>query len=138
MSSEEPQPPPPCPAPAPDGDTNGEETGKATTTELVKLPQKRLYRQRAHCNPWSDHSLAYPVRPDDFDWASLYDGRPDPPVTMIDVGCGYGGLLFQLATTFPEARSLGMEIRLKVVDYVQVGPPVCFSFSRRDTTCRYD
>lgn len=98
--------------------------------DLVKLPQKRLYRQRAHCNPWSDHSLDYPVRPELFDWSSLYEGTLGPPVTVLDVGCGYGGLLFQLATEFPKARSLGLEIRLKVVDYVQVSAdnPVAITF----------
>ncbi|KAL5960589.1 tRNA guanine-N 7 methyltransferase [Taenia solium] len=86
---------------------------------FVKLPQKRLYRQRAHCNPWSDHYLSYPVRPDLYQWDELFDGNANPPVSMVDVGCGYGGLLFSLSTRFPDARIVGMEIRLKVVDYVQ-------------------
>lgn len=86
----------------------------------VKLPQKRLFRQRAHCNPWSDHSLDYPIRPDLFQWGELFDGKAEPPVTMADIGCGYGGLLFSLSTRFPEARIVGLEIRLKVADYVQV------------------
>lgn len=87
---------------------------------VVKLPQKRLYRQRAHCNPWSDHDFSYPLRPDRHRWDELFDGEPNPPVSMVDVGCGYGGLLFSLSTCFPEARIVGMEIRLKVFDYVQV------------------
>ena len=28
-----------------------------TSTTVKALPQKRYYRQRAHCNPMSDHSL---------------------------------------------------------------------------------
>lgn len=87
--------------------------------ETAKLPSKRLYRQRAHCNPWSDHRLDYPVRPDQQDWPSFY-ADANTPVTMVDVGCGYGGLLFHLSNSFPETRVLGLEIRLKVVDYVQV------------------
>uniref|UniRef100_A0A915EYX7 tRNA (guanine-N(7)-)-methyltransferase n=1 Tax=Echinococcus canadensis TaxID=519352 RepID=A0A915EYX7_9CEST len=87
--------------------------------EFVKLPQKRLYRQRAHCNPWSDHCLSYPVRPDLYHWGELFDGKAVPSVSMVDVGCGYGGLLFSLSTLFPNARIVGMEIRLKVFDYVQ-------------------
>ncbi|BHF67431.1 tRNA (guanine-N(7)-)-methyltransferase [Sparganum proliferum] len=106
-----------------DGDKSSEEEEAVSANDVpggpVRLPQKRMYRQRAHCNPWSDHSFDYPVRPDAFDWSALYGGDSDHPVTIVDVGCGYGGLLFQLATTFPESRSLGMEIRLKVVDYVQ-------------------
>ena len=44
----------------------------------------------------------------------VYDG-PD----FLDVGCGYGGLLIQLAPRFPDKKSLGIEIRVKVCDYVQ-------------------
>uniref|UniRef100_A0A8C4R3D7 tRNA (guanine-N(7)-)-methyltransferase n=1 Tax=Eptatretus burgeri TaxID=7764 RepID=A0A8C4R3D7_EPTBU len=109
----------------------------------VALPQKRYYRQRAHCNPMADHHLNYPVRPEDMDWAKLY---PDffPPrdkfsqgngtaassdsttneqgqaqVEFADIGCGYGGLLVELSPLFPNTLMLGMEIRLKVSDYVE-------------------
>ncbi len=37
----------------------------------------------------------------------------------MDVGCGYGGLLVALAPLFPSSLILGMEIRVKVSDYVQ-------------------
>ncbi|KAF5401872.1 tRNA (guanine-N(7)-)-methyltransferase B [Paragonimus heterotremus] len=104
-----------------------------TQTELatvnpVDLPVKRYYRQRAHCNPWSDHTLDYPIRPDQFNWDGLYGGvQSDTPenvssdslVRYVDVGCGYGGLLFKLAVRFPSVRSLGLEIRLKVSDFVK-------------------
>ncbi|VDO00442.1 unnamed protein product [Rodentolepis nana] len=95
-------------------------TSEVENQEIAKLPQKRLYRQRAHCNPWADHSLNYPTRPDLFQWGVLFDGKEEPPVTMVDIGCGYGGLLFSLSTRFPTSRIVGMEIRLKVMDYVQV------------------
>lgn len=39
-------------------------------------------------------------------------------VDFIDIGCGYGGLLIKLAKLFPDNLSLGMEIRVKVSDYV--------------------
>jgi tRNA (guanine-N7-)-methyltransferase len=39
-------------------------------------------------------------------------------VSIIDVGCGFGGLLFGLALEFPEKLILGMEIRDKLVNYV--------------------
>ncbi|KAL1846176.1 hypothetical protein VTK73DRAFT_342 [Phialemonium thermophilum] len=46
------------------------------------LPRKKFYRQRAHANPFSDHRLIYPSRPEDMDWSSLFpgfvaDGQPD-------------------------------------------------------------
>ncbi|KAJ2903631.1 putative methyltransferase-domain-containing protein [Zalerion maritima] len=38
----------------------------------AEMPQKKFYRQRAHANPFSDHSLAYPSTPDNMDWSGYY------------------------------------------------------------------
>ncbi|KAH8731275.1 putative methyltransferase-domain-containing protein [Phaeosphaeriaceae sp. PMI808] len=112
------------------------------------LPKKKFYRQRAHANPFSDHSLAYPQSPADMDWASLYPAysvnRPEQSTTadtessrteaedqqqndkaimknveIADIGCGFGGLLFALAPKFPDTLILGLEIRTSVTEYVQ-------------------
>ncbi|KAF2018884.1 hypothetical protein BU24DRAFT_364202 [Aaosphaeria arxii CBS 175.79] len=104
------------------------------------LPKKKFYRQRAHANPFSDHSLAYPKSPSDMDWASHYPAyavkQPQEkdeaeshdsekaiaitqPVEIADIGCGFGGLLFALAPRFPTSLILGMEIRTSVTEYVQ-------------------
>jgi len=40
-------------------------------------------------------------------------------VEFADIGCGYGGLLIQLGEMYPNKLSIGMEIRVKVSDYVQ-------------------
>ncbi|KAK3102739.1 hypothetical protein FSP39_013572 [Pinctada imbricata] len=40
-------------------------------------------------------------------------------VEFADIGCGYGGLLVALSTIFPDKLMLGMEIRIKVSDYVR-------------------
>lgn len=94
----------------------------------TRLPQKKYYRQRAHSNPLGDHNLNYPVRPEDMDWSELYphyfekenSGMPSTAkVEVLDIGCGYGGLLIKLSSILPETLLLGMEIRLKVSDYVQ-------------------
>lgn len=45
--------------------------------------------------------------------------RDDPVVHFLDIGCGYGGLLVALSPLFPDKRCLGIEIRVKVCDYVQ-------------------
>ncbi len=37
----------------------------------------------------------------------------------MDIGCGYGGLLVSLAPLYPSTLMLGLEIRVKVSDYVQ-------------------
>ncbi|XP_046595003.1 tRNA (guanine-N(7)-)-methyltransferase isoform X4 [Neodiprion lecontei] len=99
-------------------------------TAVVALPQKKYYRQRAHSNPIADHCIEYPRTPRCMDWGQLYDayfhdpkneGTNSPPskqVEFADIGCGYGGLLVTLSTMFPDKLILGMEIRVKVSDYV--------------------
>ncbi|XP_037831294.1 tRNA (guanine-N(7)-)-methyltransferase isoform X2 [Kryptolebias marmoratus] len=91
------------------------------------MPQKRFYRQRAHSNPMAHHTFDYPVCPDEMDWSKLYpelatsdqSERDTPRVEFADVGCGYGGLLVELSPLFPDKLILGLEIRVKVSDYVQ-------------------
>lgn len=63
-----------------------------------------------------------------MDWSKYYDLQKlesenlvEKPalVRFADIGCGYGGLLIELGEMFPQKLSLGMEIRVKVSDYVQ-------------------
>ncbi|CAH0748304.1 unnamed protein product [Diatraea saccharalis] len=87
----------------------------------MALPQKKYYRQRAHSNPIADHCFEYPTHPEEYDWTALYpilyeNGKRK--VEFLDVGCGYGGLLVTLSPMFPEKLMLGLEIRVKVSDYV--------------------
>ncbi|KAH7095415.1 putative methyltransferase-domain-containing protein [Paraphoma chrysanthemicola] len=118
-----------------------------TDEQNAALPKKKFYRQRAHANPFSDHSLTYPKSPADMDWATLYpahavkETEPQPGkvleeqdrgrdeqerktkaisknVEIADIGCGFGGLLFALAPQFPDTLILGMEIRTSVTEYV--------------------
>ncbi|XP_063974626.1 tRNA (guanine-N(7)-)-methyltransferase [Diachasmimorpha longicaudata] len=96
----------------------------------LALPQKKYYRQRAHANPIADHCIDYPIKPELADWSALYplnisdqenDENTDvlpKQVEFADIGCGYGGLLVTLSQMFPKTLILGMEIRLKVSDYV--------------------
>lgn len=94
----------------------------------TSLPQKKFYRQRAHSNPMAHHEFDYPVCPEEMDWSELYPdffkenssaSEQAPKVEFADIGCGYGGLLVELSTLFPDQLMLGMEIRVKVSDYVQ-------------------
>jgi tRNA (guanine-N7-)-methyltransferase len=44
---------------------------------------------------------------------------PNPRVNILDVGCGYGGLLYGMAPHLKENDlALGMEIRDKVTNFV--------------------
>ncbi|KAF8520266.1 putative methyltransferase [Hysterangium stoloniferum] len=89
--------------------------------ELGLMPQKRHYRQRAHANPFSDHTLQYPSTPNNFDMTAHFPAyqlatkRPE----FADIGCGFGGLLIALAPLFPDTLMLGMEIRVQVTQYVR-------------------
>lgn len=104
------------------------------SSKQLELPQKKYYRQRAHSNPLADHSFIYPISPAEANWSSHYpaffsdtaeETEPDAKkskracvVEFVDVGCGYGGLLIKLSSLFPDTLILGMEIRVKVSDYV--------------------
>ena len=84
------------------------------------LPQKKYYRQRAHSNPLADHTFSYPSSPGEMDWRQLYPAWADgKAVRFLDVGCGYGGLLVELSKRYPDTPILGLEIRVKVSDYVE-------------------
>ncbi|KAK7223501.1 hypothetical protein V2G26_011504 [Clonostachys chloroleuca] len=99
----------------------------------AQLPQKRFYRQRAHANPFSDHCLEYPAAPDQMDWAPYFPAfvdqsesndpsKPKPltkDIEVVDIGCGFGGLLVALAPLMPETLMLGLEIRSTVSDFVK-------------------
>jgi tRNA (guanine-N7-)-methyltransferase len=82
-------------------------------------PQKKYYRQRAHCNPLSHNdSFAYPPTPLEMNWSEHFANAQ--AATILDVGCGFGGLTMALATLFPNQNVLGMEIRAKVAEYVRL------------------
>ena len=97
----------------------------ATPTPITadgERPQKRFYRQRAHCNPLAHNdSYEYPVRPENMQWCSeaLYPVAGIAP-TVLDIGCGFGGLTLALAALLPDEVILGMEIRAKVTEYVRL------------------
>ena len=38
--------------------------------------------------------------------------------TILDIGCGYGGLMFAISKHFPDKLILGQEIRDKVANFV--------------------
>ncbi|KAJ3561721.1 hypothetical protein NPX13_g8836 [Xylaria arbuscula] len=113
---------------------------------ISELPRKRFYRQRAHANVFSDHNLEYPKTPNHMDWSTYFpafatttepvipsqtaetgmtgagDVHPkklSKEVEVVDIGCGFGGLLVALAPVLPDTLILGLEIRTSVAEYVQ-------------------
>ncbi|EGG13792.1 tRNA (guanine-N7-)-methyltransferase [Cavenderia fasciculata] len=109
--------------------TNVEDTTSTTTTATDKPQQQKrkkaikpYHRIKAHSNPLSDNDFNYPVSPDKMDWSPHYPqflkDHPEKRVEVADVGCGYGGLTVSLSAALPDQMILGMEIRDKVVQYV--------------------
>ncbi|XP_043703306.1 tRNA (guanine-N(7)-)-methyltransferase [Telopea speciosissima] len=109
----------------------------------TRLPRKRFYRARAHSNPLSDSHFPVPITPLNVDYSLHYphffpsykinndnddvtstDQAPSlgvcsKKIQFADIGCGFGGLLVNLATLFPETLMIGMELRDKVTEYVR-------------------
>lgn len=109
--------------------TTTDATDKAPITLDGEKPRKTFYRQRAHCNPLSHNdAFDYPLTPQHIDWTTdhfpnLATTTPDQTTivpTVLDVGCGFGGLTLALATILPKEVILGMEIRAKVSEYVRL------------------
>lgn len=103
-----------------------------TNGQSARLPRKRFYRARAHSNPLSDSHFPIPICPSDVDYSQHFphffpcerkvDNKSDaslPNVRFADVGCGFGGLLVNLSTLFPDTLMIGMELRDKVTEYVK-------------------
>jgi len=116
-------------------ENQGEKIGKR---KKRKKKLKPFYKIKPHRNPLCDGDWICPLSPKFVDWNVHYPSYFKPPherlknesnntcndgtlklVEMADVGCGYGGLLFSLSQQFPNTLILGMEIRTKVVEYVE-------------------
>lgn len=112
----------------PSEDTADESKKRPAATPITSegaMPQKKFYRQRAHCNPLSHNdAFDYPRTPQDMDWTKEHYPEPPPgnslQPTVLDIGCGFGGLTIALATLLPKETILGMEIRAKVTEYVRL------------------
>lgn len=98
---------------------------EAEESKIPNMPKKADYRQRAHCNPLSDRCIPYPLSPDVVDWKEYYpilktdDNKIEEPYpTILDIGCGYGGMTFALSPEFPDKLILAFEIRSTVTTYV--------------------
>ena len=87
------------------------------------MPKKKFYRSRAHCNPLSHNdTFDYPMDPTHMNWCEPHypNMAPGTVPTVLDIGCGFGGLTVALATLLPTETILGMEIRAKVSEYVRL------------------
>lgn len=84
--------------------------------EQQKLGKKH-YRCHAHTNPFKDTNIDIPQSPGEVDWSRHFASGGVPE--YIDIGCGYGRFLMKTAELRPEINVLGLEIRDKVVEFVE-------------------
>ncbi|KAK8813469.1 hypothetical protein WA556_000047, partial [Blastocystis sp. ATCC 50177/Nand II] len=66
---------------------------------------------------WSTH---YPAFFDSKLTPQEQNAAATKQVSILDVGCGYGGLTVALSTILPDELILGLEIRMKVTEYVDL------------------
>lgn len=58
------------------------------------------------------------VRPDDFPFDKFY-GIKTSSFHLLDIGCGYGDFVKNMALLYPDISILGLEIRDKVAAHAQ-------------------
>ena len=113
----------------------------------VSMPKKNKHRMRAHINPFNELNMPHPKNPEFAQWHlhfpsffGMVENNKDHMVvntrkfqidyenkfenpkkmlpTILDIGCGYGGLMFALTKHFPDNLILGQEIRDKLANFV--------------------
>jgi len=92
--------------------------------------KRPMHRFQTHSNPLSDRNdWEYPTSPEEMNWHAHYprhfdaDGKatatPAKKISILDIGCGFGGLTVSLGQNFPDSLILGLEIRKPVVAFVE-------------------
>lgn len=75
-------------------------------SSLLYLPA----RQHKHLPAW------YPPDVERLDWKGVFaNGRPP---SVLDIGCGRGGLLLAHAVAYPEVNILGIEVRDQLTNWI--------------------
>ena len=104
------------------------DNNKNGNNDEIKMPKKKYFRTRAHCNPLSNNDgFSYPISPHQYNWQLHYpmiyfsnyhkdinsyntsriNGVSSNEVSILDIGMGFGGLSVELAQLFPNKLILG-------------------------------
>lgn len=110
--------------------SNSNYNNNNSNNDEIKMPKKKYFRTRAHCNPLSNNDgFSYPLSPDQYNWQLHYpkidisitsnENNNDTgsskssccnsgnQVSILDIGMGFGGLSVELAQLFPDKLILG-------------------------------
>ncbi|CRH00143.1 methyltransferase, putative [Plasmodium relictum] len=79
-----------------------------------KITNKDIRDQMDHVNKLYLNTNKYPITYDKI----ICSKSSNHEIKFLDVGCGYGGLLFALSKIFNDKLILGIEIRDKITNYV--------------------
>ncbi|KAJ1639820.1 putative methyltransferase-domain-containing protein [Pavlovales sp. CCMP2436] len=105
--------------------TRDESDGDESDGSEITRPRKAVHRQRAHNNPLATSHLWRPDTPATVPLAEYYPAfcgpgaRPGDAIRWVDLGCGFGSLLLELANFERRTLILGTELRHKPVQYDQ-------------------
>lgn len=104
-----------------DEEESGDEDGGDSDGSEIDRPRKRFHRQRAHHNPLATCHIWRPDTPALVPYGEFYPALKSSGavVRWLDLGCGFGSLLLELAKVERTELILGMEIRKKLVVYDQ-------------------
>lgn len=83
----------------------------------MKNPKKKDFRPRAHANPFGDVSMQIPDNPESIEWSQYFKNGNSPD--FLDIGCGYGKFLMELAKMYNNKNVCGLELRKPVASYVK-------------------
>uniref|UniRef100_A0A7S3MS21 tRNA (guanine-N(7)-)-methyltransferase n=1 Tax=Favella ehrenbergii TaxID=182087 RepID=A0A7S3MS21_9SPIT len=126
--------------------SEGAAASETSPQKRVNMPKKNNHRMHAHINPFTPLKMPTPQNTRFADWSLHYpsyygstDNNKDrivvntkhykiayeteasqqdgPTPTVLDIGCGYGGLMFELTKIFKDELILGLEIRDKVANF---------------------
>jgi tRNA (guanine-N7-)-methyltransferase len=81
--------------------------------------KSKISKKIFFCSPKHPDELVNGTAENHPSWQEMYPNIANPNCEMADVGCGFGGFLVSLSETFPDKLSIGMEIRVKVSNYVK-------------------
>lgn len=92
--------------------------------KVIDFKKYPMPRMRHHVNPtlylsFKSHHKSpfwYPPLIEQIKWEDYFaDGKPP---TVLDIGCGRGGLLIEYSLIHPEINILGMELRKQAIEWI--------------------